>query len=465
MASSTPIGIAKFDSASAMVRALALFLAGKDFPGLGQSRFMQAVVPYADLLPRRLREDLFARLGATEGVAPETIGSVDADAIAAWMADLYPQRRYPAVMVGSSSGALIHLGAALGVPWLPQTFLTLVRERDVHPDDAVGAMDAGRKSAERFLAANPDVQLHHMHDPSQDRLMLRYITYFRPKFRRLPPAYRAFIEACLEPNGTIILADCDRRWPTIRLGERYLYQFGAVGGPTVDEYFQGGSRVGAYLARYGSPRRRWEPPAPDGESPEAEWGFEPALLDDVADLARTRGYRVLRIRFEDPEHLSPVVADFYRAWHGERGLAANRLVVESFILLEPYWPLALGAVPFWMTFNMEPSLQRLRNYLAESERFDQINLTLFAHGVDSVGLPPIEAWQSVLKRGRKGGSFLGVHPKTYPSHFAAFARYQTDMKKLSPRHPLPEPLPLSRFERFVEARRGSYPVRLERLEV
>lgn len=457
---SKPLGIAKFDSSSAMVRALSLFLAGQDFPGLGQSRFLQAIVPYADLLPRRLRESVFARLGATEGVAPDAVGSVSADAIAAWMAGLYPQRRYPAVMIGSSSGALVHLGAALGVPWLPQTFLTLVGQRDVHPDDATGAMGAGRVAAEHFLAANPDVQLHHMHDPSQDRLMLRHITYFRPKFRRLPPAYREFITKSLEPKGTIILVECDRRWPTVRCGERYFYQFGAVGGPTVDEYFHGGPRVEAYLSRYGSPWRRWEPPAPDGESPEAEWGFESALRGDIARLAQAHGFRIIRIRFEDPEHLSPLIADFYRAWHRERGLAANRLVVGSFILLEPYWTLALGAVPFWMTFNMEPSLRWLRRYVSESEPFDDIHLTLFAHGVDSVGLPPIESWQSVLELGRRSGSLLGVNPEAYPAHFAAFARYHTDMRKLPGHYPLPEPLQLSRFEQFLRESGGAYAVRL-----
>lgn len=460
MTSPAPSGIAKFDSSSAMVRALALFLEGKDFPGLGQSQFLQAIVPHANRLPRRLRETVFARLGATEGVAPDKVGTVSADAIAEWMAGLYPRPRYPLVMIGSSSGAMIHLAAALGAPWLPQTFLTLVKQTGVHPDDGVTGMQAGREPAERFLAANPGVQLHHMHDPSQDRLMLRYITYFRPKFR-LPPAYRAFIARSLEPNGTIVLVECGRRWPTTRLGERYVYQFGAVGGPTTDEYFDGGPRVEAYLSRYGSPRRRWEPPSPNGESPEAEWGFEPALRDEIIEFAQERHYRVLRLCFEDPEHLSPLVADFYRAWHRERGIAADRLVIESFILMEPYWTLRIGAVPFWMTFNMEPSLHWVRRYIEEAEAFEHVHLMLFAHGVNSVGLPPIEAWRTVLDLGTKGGSFLGVDPDAYPAHFAGFARYHTDIAKLPGRHPLPDPLPLSRFERFVEESGGRYPVRLE----
>jgi hypothetical protein len=156
----SPPGIAKLDSASVMLRALARFLHGKDFPALGQPPFLQYPGSFADWLPRGLRERLFAVFGASEGVAPEAVGQVSAAAIAEWFTSLYPQKRYPAVMIGSSSGALVHLGAALGIPWLPQTFLTLVRQRGVHPDDAVGAMLAGREMAQHFLVGNPDVQLH-----------------------------------------------------------------------------------------------------------------------------------------------------------------------------------------------------------------------------------------------------------------------------------------------------------------
>jgi hypothetical protein len=414
------------------------------------------------LLPRGTRERLFAYLGASEGVAPDAIGQVSAAAIAEWAASLYPRRRYPAVMIGSSSGAVVHLSAALGIPWLPQTFLTLVRQAGVHPDDAVGSMKAGQEAARRFLAANPDIQLHHMHDPSQDRLMLDHIAYFRFKYRYLPPAYRDFIAEVLEPNGTVVIVECERRWPTTRLGGRHVYQFGAVGGPTTDEYLHGGARVEAYLARYGSPRRCWTPPPPDGESPEAEWGFEPALRDAITDLARERGYRVIRLIFEDPEHPSPLVADLHRAWYGERGLPADRLVIESFVLIEPYWTLRIGAVPFWMTFNMQPSLDWARRYITEAAApFDHIHLMLFAHGVDSVGLPPIEAWRAILGQARGGGSFLGVDADAYPAHFATFARYHTDLRKLPERHPLPEPLPLDRLECFVTEASARYPVRLE----
>ena len=435
------MGLAKFDSATAMVQAAARFLHGEGFPGLGQPTAYQYAVGFADLVPRKARQALFARLGAVEAVVPETIHRVSTAAIARWAADLYPRRRYPAVVVGSSSGALVHFAAALGAPWLPQTFLTLVKQR-VHPDEPAEAMEAGRSAGHRFLAANPDVQLHHMHDPSQDRLMLRHVAYFRWKFRRLPGAYREFIHRTLEPGGTLIVAECESRWPTTRLDERHVFQAGALGGASSDEYLRGGPRVEAFLARCGSHRNRGRPPPADSTSPEAEWGFEPALRADLLDLAQERNCRVVRLCFDEPDGLSPAVADLHRAWNRDRGIDANRLLIESFILLDPHHALRTGSVPFWMRFNTEASLERVLGYLRRSEAFDDIHLVLFAHGVDSIGLPPVEAWRTVLAQARRRGAFLGVNEHAYPAHFATFARFGSEVRQLGPSFPLPSPMTL-----------------------
>jgi hypothetical protein len=120
---------------------------------------------------------------------------------------------HPAVLVGSLKGAAVHLVAALGVPWLPQTLLIPVRQRGVHPDEPAEDLRAMVEPVTRLLAANPE-------------LVLRY----------------------------------------------------------------------------------------------------------------THGNRVRRIVFEQPEDLSPLVTDLCR------GTAAERLLVESFILPEPWWALHGGAV-------------------------------------------------------------------------------------------------------------------------
>jgi hypothetical protein len=112
-----------------------------------------------------------------------------------------------------------------------------------------------------------------MHDANQDRLMIAGMTYFRVKWRRLAKAYREFLERTLSPGATLVVMDCGLKWWTTTVEERYVFQHGAPGGATKEEFQNGGPRVADYLRRYDSPHRTWDYPEPDGESPEAEWEF------------------------------------------------------------------------------------------------------------------------------------------------------------------------------------------------
>lgn len=375
------------------------------------------------------------------------------------MVSEYPRRPYPAVAIGSSNGALVHLCSALGIPWLPQTFLVPVRHPGIPVDEPREDMEWGRMHAPALLKANPELQLHHMHDANQDRLMIQRMAYFRVKRLLLGEAYERFLEETLPSGGTIFLVECRRTWPTTRIGERHVFQHGTPGGATEEEFIHGSERVEDYLARYGSHRRRWDSPEPDGERPEAEWGFEPTLREDVEKLASRHGYRLRRIVFEDPEHLSPVVADLYRWWYEERGLSTNRLLVESFILMEPWWALRTGSTPFWMKFNMEPSLEFVEAYLNNADPYEEIRMMLFSHGVDAVGLPSIERWRAVLARARDQGHFVGVDQRRFPRDYATFVRYHAEMKKIPSRYPMPEPPALDSLDEFLKQAGHRYPVR------
>jgi hypothetical protein len=454
-----PRYVANFDSMTAMLRATARYLRGKDFPGMGiVPAFAEPVGALVNALPRHARETLYIYGGWGEAINPNKLHKVRAEAISRWVAGEYPQHEYPAVAIGSSSGALVHLCCALGIPWLPQNFFVPVSRPKFPVDEPKLAMEWGRVVAPAFLEANPDVQLHHQWDPNQDRLMLERMTYFRAKRLRLGDVYEQFLEERLLPGGTIFLVECRRVYPTVEVDDRHIFQFGALGGATPEEFYYGSKRVEEYLGRYGSHRRRWDAPKPDGERPEAEWGFEPSLREDVQRFARERGYRVRRIVFEEPEHLSPLVADLYRWWYRERGLLANRLLVESFIMLEPYWTLRTGSVPFWMKFNMEPSLEWIENYLDGTDPYDEIRMMLFSHGVECVGLPSIERWRKTLRRARRHGSFVGVDEDRFPRDYATFVRYHTEMQKIPARYPLPGPLVLSQLDAFLQERGDLYPV-------
>ena len=169
--------LADFDSATAMLRALAAFLHGRGFANLCLSRALRPVAIGANLLATPLRQEIYKLGGYLEAVRPNRLERVRDEDIARWAVDQYPARRYPAVLIGSSNGALTHMAAALGAPWLPQTFLVPVRQRGAKVDEPKLALAFGRDPGRRLLEPNPSLQLHQMHDPNQDRLMTHDMTY------------------------------------------------------------------------------------------------------------------------------------------------------------------------------------------------------------------------------------------------------------------------------------------------
>src|SRR5829696_8374755 len=353
--------VADFDSASAMMTALARSLHGCDFPMLGamprwMTPAMKLFAGAVNRLPAWAQDQVYIWSGWLESVSPRHLDRVTDAGLSEWAVNLYPRRRYPAVAIGSSNGALTHLWAAMGIPWLPQTFLVPVSRSGIKPDDPQEELSWSRQPARSVLDRNPHLQLHHMQDPVQDRLMVQHMSYFRLKKLALGEAYGRFLDQYLEPGGTIFLVDCRFSWPVTNCGNRHLFQFGALGGATVEEMHHGGPRVADYLRRHGSPRTQWDPPAPDRLAPEAEWGFAQALGREVLAYARARGISVRRIIFQHPEDMSPFVADLYAWWNERRGLSSARLLIDSFILMEPYWTIRTGSIPFWMVFNTEQSL-------------------------------------------------------------------------------------------------------------
>jgi hypothetical protein len=453
--------VARFDSASGMLEAVAHYLRGEDFAGLAIIRRSKFLVVMVNRLPAGLRQRLY-RLGAwREGLPADQLGELRAEALSQWVVDKYPRREYPAMLIGSSNGAAVHLACALGVPWLPQTLLVPVRRRGVHPDDIREIVAATEQRARELLRANPDLALYQMHDPNQDRLMSQTMAYFRVKRLRLGATYERFIEETVPPGGTLVLLECQLSAPAAHVGERHFFQMGGLGDIPLEEYVKGSTRIEAFLQQQGSHRTRWDPPGPLGEHPESEWGFDPALREDVERLARRRGYRVHRLVFEHPQDASPLLADFYRWWYRQRGMAGRRLVGESFVLCEPWWMLRTGSVPYWSFFSVEAAAARLEAYLDGTEPYDDIHLMLFSHGIESIGLASIERWRSILARARRQGAFLGVDEAAFPRDFATFVHYHDAMRRIPDRYPLPEAVSLGAFEEFLRQTRSRYAVTWE----
>ena len=406
--------VASFDSASALLTALARALQGQDFPHLGQSRLKVPLVRAGALLPLPLRRRVYAKASGREGVPPGRLGRIDLERVAAWIADHYPARRYPGVLLGSSNGALSHLAAAAGLPWLPQTLLVPVRRPGVDPRDVGAALEFGARHAPALLDRNPTIELHHMHDPNQDALSASQMAYFRIKWHTLPRAYERFVGDRLEPGAPIILVRDRSSWPVTRLGPRHVFQYGAHGGMTAAEYAA-------------------EPGAPptDEVAAEAEWGFAGALGDDVHTWAIRTGHPVIDVRYDHPQDPAAGVADAFRAWLQERGEPAQRLLVSSFIVHDPWRTITTASVPFWTFFPVRQAAQDLADYLHRAS-YDDVDILLFNNGVPSRGQVDARSWERLAQRARRRGRLLGVDADAFPADFAAFARYGPALRSLPP---------------------------------
>ena len=456
--------IAGFDSASAMVRVLGSALHGREAPLLAQfpaalEQQLDWFAREAERLPKEPLQAIYRWSGWLDAVPARRLRQVRAEQLAEWVVGHYPQRRYPVVFAGSANGAMTHLAAALGVPWLPQTLLLAVRTGGLDPDDPAADMDAMTPVGRDLLAANPGLALHHMHDPVQDRLMIARMAYFRVKFLRLPQAYRAFLARCLEPGGTVVLVDCSLTWPVVKVADRHLFQFGAPGGATQHEFFEGGPRVAEYLRENGSDRKRWQPPEPGADCPEAEWGFAEPLAADLATAAAEQGLTVDRLCLGQPEDVSPLIAELFRHWYAERGLSTGQLLVSSFLLMDPMLAMRTGRVPYWALFGSRPSLDRLAGYLSGTPAYDDIRLTVFPHGMDSIGLAGIGEWQQMLGHARQRGQLLAIEPDHYPRHFRALTGFHRELSKL-PRTPATPPLGWDSARHYLASHAAAHNVSL-----
>jgi hypothetical protein len=455
-----PRYITGLDSATVALQALANYLHGKDLSLEGRIPKIKAVGgEVASHLPGSIIEPLSTWAGWFNASPPKVVNDVRAETMSRWVLSQYPRRHYPAAMIGSCNGAAIHLSAALGIPWIPQTLLVCLQHA-TNPDNPTHAMEWAKEPVQRLLANNPDLRVYQLHDPNQDRIKVPRVIYFRLKRTRLGETFKQFLVENLEPGATLFVLDCQYQWLSSQVDDRHFFQFGGTGHLTPEEYFQKSPQIAEFLQRNGSNYSHWEPPTPDGWFPESEWGYDSALDQDVEAFAQQHGFRVQRIEFFHPQDLSPMVADLYRWWYEQQGIASDRLLSESFVYLQPWWAIRLGLVPFWTVFNDKTSANKLNDYLDIAKPYNEIYANLFSNGIQALGVASIEEWRSILDRANQHGQFIGVNERTYPGDLASFSRHYTELKKLNgEKYPISKPLSLEQLDTFLAENGDHYSVR------
>lgn len=439
---SKPRFVASHDSATGMVLALSDFLKGKAFEGVGAVPANEAYATLINSIPASWRKKLYSWSGKFPAISRAKVGDIDASEIDRWVCDLYPEKKYPAIAIGSTNGAAVHLCAALGIPWLPQTLLIPVDKGKPLPvDEPKKTIEWAGKPIEEFLERNKDWQMHHMMDPNQDRLRVGTVAYFRVKKIRLGKYYRKFLDERLEPEGKIILIDCKFKWPVHRIHDRHYFQFGGLGGLAPEEYYFGSKKVRDFLQDAGSEVEQWDAPEPNSKAPEAEWGLTASLQQEVKSFAEKNKISEVTISFDHPQDLSAPVADMFRWWYRQQDTLSDRLLVETFNMISPHLTLKKRCVPYWLAFIVDDSAADLETFLDRSKPFEEIYMMVLSHGKDSAGRTPIPRWEGLMKRAEKKNAFIGTDPEEYPLDMAVYARYSRDLrKKMKKDHPSPPPL-------------------------
>jgi hypothetical protein len=446
--------LAGFDSGTTMLASLKHSLRAEPFAGVLPVRYVPArLLQSVNVLPNDVRQWIYRAAGAEDALHRKLLDQVNMEHIAEQIVEGFPDRRFPAIAIGSANGALVHLCAALGIPWLPQTLL-ITAKRSVHPDDVAADAEWGRESLDGFLANNPGVVVHQMHDPVQDRLMVSKVGYLRVKYLVLPPAYRAFIRDRLEPGGTLIISDCSFSWPVTKVSERHFFQVGGYGTTTPEEYLHGSDRVRQFLQEQGAGIEKWDAPPTDSERPEAEWGFVESLADDIATL----GVPTYRIGYRSPESLSAFVADCHRWWFSRRGHEPDSLLVSCFANIDPHTALQARSVPYWLVFNTSVSADGLEQFCRERS-FKQAHVTLMANGVTGIGSVSLAQWRTILSNVAGDVTFVGIDEDAYPNDPASFLFYGKDLRaKLAPLRDPPRQLQMDEFVSHIAEVAEKYPL-------
>ncbi|MBD3379857.1 MAG: hypothetical protein GF408_05275 [Candidatus Omnitrophica bacterium] len=456
--------IPEFDSSSSMLFSLGNYLFGREEAVGLPPKLPRLLGDIINMTPVALRKSGYRIGGIKEAVGMRALKNIRDKDISNWIIDAYPRRKYPAIVIGSSNGALTHLCCMLGVPWIPQTVLVAVR-RLMDPDELKKDAAWGQKAAAVLKESLPDFRLHQMHDPIQDRIMITNMGYFRIKRLRLGEILENYIKETLMPGGTIFISDCDYKWPCKKIDGKHYFQTGGFGDVSGEEYAEGSERIEKFLAREGSKRKKWDVPGPLEDVPEGEWGYAPELEDDIKKLALKNNFKVRRIKYPDPTSLSPAAAEMTRKWYEMNGIEdTGRYLIECFALIEPLQAARTGSVPYWMAFNTKTSFGEMQKYMDGVKELRELYVMIMSNAVEGVGFVPLSAWKDLMKKAEKRGAFIGIGGKQYPFDLGSFIKYYKDLKKkITDRYFLPHSLTLDEFTGLFKKMSEKHDVELKRV--
>lgn len=423
--------------AHVLLAAVSRALRGQDCADLGR----QPMLSRLPGTPGPVRRMATARAAGRRALPAERAGDLDTETVARWHVEHYPGGPYPAAMIGSPNGAAVHLAAALGVPWLPASFEVGVQWPDGRVDDPTAAMRYGAVVADRILAANRDVECRQVYDPTTRGSSAGTSLPLTFRWRRLPEAYREFLDRQLPRQAPVLLLHDARTWPIYEAGERHSFQLGGVTSGLEPADFQPDSQILKQLLRnLGAEPARWRIPTAVSRYGYAEHGVAPGFETSLRAWARSTGSWLHRILAPRPEVLSAATADLYRGWLQAAGKSGNRCVVECGRLLDPWQVLRAGLVPYWCENAGQRSVTSVEWWLAGSAPFSSVDVLPEAPGVRSPASAGLPQWRAVASFGRRRRALDRAAARGYPTTRLP-TRHATEVLRAQPCDlPVPPPL-------------------------
>jgi hypothetical protein len=361
------------------------------------------------------------RCSAGRHLTAESLDTADVDAVASWFVDQYPRRRYPGVVIGSPHGASAHLAVLLRMPYLPTSFDLTVRWPRGTVDDAYGALAYGEQLVSRLTCRTSSVSVRQIHDLAVPPESAGWPVHLVTRWLDLPPAYDGFLQRCLTPGGSIIVASDARRWPVLPTGRGTSFQVGRAGSGLRPADFERDSDMAYAMVRNGGGEPDvWEPPTGVPLGP-AEHAVEPALARSIRQRATGTGAPVQRVLYSRPDALSAGVADVYRTWFELGAEPSTRCVVECGRQLDPWNALRRAVVPYWCESASRGSVAAAEWWLAGSPAFESLDVIPESPGLRLPAFASLSQWAAVARFGEREGRLNRLAAHAYPDRPASSA--------------------------------------------
>jgi hypothetical protein len=401
----------------------------------GDGRWRVPVLGRHAQLEPTLRRLVLANDSRAAAVPLEDVGDIDAEAVAAWIVDRFPDDHYPVAVLGSPHGGAVHLAAALAGAWLPTSFPVTLPWPDGEVGDVAGAADWGAVLACEIMERNPSVTVRQVHDPILRGPLCGATVTLRLRWRDLPAAYTEFLrDRC---GASLLLRDM-RTWPVMDGPPGFSFQLGRpANGLAHEDHRPDHPWFRQLLETAGA--ESWSAPARQSVVRYAETAGDPALDPQLRNVAAATGTAAHRVLYSTPDALSACVADLYR---DRLGPTAD-LLIETGRLLDPAGVAARGLVPYWCETSSLRTFAATEAWLAGSEPFDDITVLPEPPGTECEAHAGLLHWRSLAcfasARGRIDRTAAGRFPllPMAPEHVARVLAETADPE------PEPPPLPIA----------------------